>query len=350
MDTLKNYTFLPWLRQGIAAEIPVTDKLGSDGSATLPERAELSVSFNVNGQPVSKQVQLLGPGDVVGINPRAVVKTEPRNFVTDFEANYLPYIEFYEEDFPWRFTPAKAANVLEQSRLRPWIFLIVLAEDEFDEKSASGPLGAFEIKEEVDPNKLFPSKKQSWAWAHVHVSQNIIGNKLQTTTNQDARLVEQNLEHTLGINSDNASSRLLCPRKLRESYCLSCLRNPGLRNRAVSGIGIGHPRGIDGQLASGVPVNDFIRFIIVGLSAPEPKAILNSWLICLNRDPWINAWVFATWTCSNLAMRWTACRLRSTSWVWKGRLRALKRNLFRYSGRQRIPILKILPRARREIF
>ena len=127
MDTLKNYTFLPWLRQGISAEIPVTDDLGKDGPGPAAERAEVSVSFKVNGQSVAKQVQLLGPGDVVGINSRAVVKTEPRHWVTDFEANYLPYIEFYEEDFPWRFTPAKAASGLEQSRLRPWIFLTVLA-------------------------------------------------------------------------------------------------------------------------------------------------------------------------------------------------------------------------------
>ena len=62
------------------------------------ERAAVAVSFDVNGQPISKNVEVLGPGDVVGINPRAIVKTEPRNWVTDFESNYLPYIEFYEED------------------------------------------------------------------------------------------------------------------------------------------------------------------------------------------------------------------------------------------------------------
>ncbi|HEX2928968.1 MAG TPA: hypothetical protein VHV54_04600, partial [Candidatus Binatia bacterium] len=75
MDTLRNYTFLPWLRQGISADIPVTDKLGKDGPS-MPERAGVSVNFKVNGEPVSKQVQLLGPGDIVGLNPRVVVKTE----------------------------------------------------------------------------------------------------------------------------------------------------------------------------------------------------------------------------------------------------------------------------------
>jgi len=248
MDILNNYTFLPWLRQGISAEIPVTDDLGSDSPGLAPERAEVLVSFKVNGQPVSKQVQLLGPGDVVGINPRAVVKTEPRNWVTDFEANYLPYIEFYEEDFPWRFTPAKAASGLEQSRLRPWIFLIVLAEDEFDEKKVSGPLAAFEIKEE--PNRLFPDKEQSWAWAHVHINQNVIGDKLQTSTEQEARVVEQNLANTLGINPDNASSRLLSPRKLQENTAYHAFVIPAFETGRLAGLGLEIPADIDGQQAS----------------------------------------------------------------------------------------------------
>ncbi len=124
-DPLRSYTFLPWLRQGIAAEI----KDEVDG----PQRASVDVSFRVGTEAIAKTVQLFGPGDVIGINPRAIVKTEPRNWITDFEANYLPYIEFYEEDFPWRFTPVRPEDVLVQSKLRPWIVLIVLTEDEFED-------------------------------------------------------------------------------------------------------------------------------------------------------------------------------------------------------------------------
>src|SRR6185436_2613501 len=218
MDTLRNYTFLPWTRQGIAAEIPVADELGVPGTGPGAERAEVSVRFKVNGQEIAKQVQVLGPGDVIGINPRAIVKTDPRNWVTDFESNYLPYIEFYEEDFPWRFTPAKAANGLTESRLRPWIFLVILKEEEFVEQKASGPLPAFAIKDELDPASFFPGIEQSWAWAHVHVSQNVIGSTLlQTATEAQVRAVEQNLEQSLRINADVASSRLLSPRKLEKN-------------------------------------------------------------------------------------------------------------------------------------
>lgn len=250
MAILNNYTFLPWLRQGISAKIFVTDDLGSDSPDLTSERAQILVSFKVNDQAVSKQVQLLGPGDVVGINPRAVVKTEPRDWVTDFEANYLPYIEFYEEDFPWRFTPAKAANDLEQSRLRPWIFLIVLAEDEFEEKKVSGPLAAFQIKEGLDPEELFPNKEQSWAWAHVHINQNVIGDQLQTRSEEEARVVEQNLANTLRINPDNASSRLLSPRKLKENTAYHAFVIPAFETGRLAGLGLEIPAGSGGQQAS----------------------------------------------------------------------------------------------------
>ena len=38
-------------------------------------------------------------------------------------------IEFYDEDFPWRYTPAAP----DGGKLRPWIALIVLKETEFTE-------------------------------------------------------------------------------------------------------------------------------------------------------------------------------------------------------------------------
>lgn len=232
-DTLKNYTFLPWLRQGLAAGITVEDNLGGPGTAA--ERAPLAVSFTVSSESVSKTPHLLGPGDVVGINPRAIVKTEPRNFITDFEANYLPYIEFYEEEFPWRFTPARAKGNLDRSQLRPWIFLIVLTEDEFEEKGVIGPLPAIKIKDSVE----FPPLDETWAWAHVHINRNVIGDTLLRTDNADqVRGVEQKLENLLGQNPDNASSRLLCPRKLKENTAYHAFVIPTFETGRRAGLGL----------------------------------------------------------------------------------------------------------------
>jgi len=243
VDTSKNYTFLPWLRQGLAAGINEPDNHGDPTPS--PARSSITVNFLVTtsqpgsvGEPVLKKPQLLGPGDIIGINPRAIVKTEPRNFITDFEANYLPYIEFYEEDFPWRFTPAKAAGNNDQ--LRPWIFLMVLTEEEFDEKGLVGPLPAFEIKADVgDPEKLFPRHDETWAWAHVHVSRNVIGDDLLRTADPDqVRGVEQQLENLLAGNPDNACSRLLCPRKLKENTAYHAFVIPAFETGRRAGLGL----------------------------------------------------------------------------------------------------------------
>lgn len=248
VDTLKNYTFLPWLRAGIAAEIAEPDNLGVPGDA--PERASVEVSFIVGSEPVSKTAHLLGPGDIVGINPRAIVKTEPRNWITDFEANYLPYIEFYEEDFPWRFTPANA-QALEPGKLRPWIFLLVLTEDEFQEKPASGPLRAFEIKQPLNPQQFFPKIDQTYLWAHAHINQNVIGEgSLRASQPDQVRGVEQKLADTLRSNRDNASSRLLCPRKLKENTAYHAFVIPAFETGRLAGLGMEIPEGINGQKAS----------------------------------------------------------------------------------------------------
>ena len=254
VDTLKNYTFLPWLRQGIAADIAVPDHLGLRDVATgelkpAPQRVSVNVSFKIAAEPIGKTAQLFGPGDVIGINPMAIVKTEPRNWITDFEANYLPYIEFYEEDFPWRFTPAKAPDA-DLTKLRPWILLIVLAEDEFDEGGTGGPLPVVEIKESVPLDRIFPPVVQSWAWAHVHVSQNVISaDVLQAATPAAVDVVEQNLASTLAVNRDNASSRLLCPRKLKENTAYHAFVVPAFETGRRAGLGI-EIGTVNGQQAS----------------------------------------------------------------------------------------------------
>ena len=55
--------------------------------------------------------QLYGAGDIIGIESRAIVRTEPRHWITNFETNYLPFIEFYEEDLASGFVMLLMAGV-----------------------------------------------------------------------------------------------------------------------------------------------------------------------------------------------------------------------------------------------
>lgn len=207
MNNIANYTFLPWLRQGIANQI--------NGQTGV--RATIAINLTLTGEKVGggsetkpeieRDIEIYGPGDIVGIDQRAIIKTEPRNWITNFEPNYLPYIEFYDEDFPWRYSPTTPTG----HRLWPWIMLIVLKENEFvDGKNIKDrPLPYFTIKGDVP----LPPSDQLWAWAHIHVNKNIIGTDIETNNSED---IQSKLGVVLRADPDMAYSRIVCPRKLEE--------------------------------------------------------------------------------------------------------------------------------------
>jgi len=231
------YSFLPWLRQGIATSIKKIDPLGSGGSGQ-GERASIEIALTINedtANPISNTVQLLGPGDITGIDSRAVVRTDPRHFITDFEPNYLPLIEFCDGDFPWRYTPATAKF---KHLLRPWICLIVLTEDEFErDKTFPGPLPIIELK---DPAAGLPKATETWAWAHVHVNDDL-GTMGQTGIDQAIA----NLENLLQENPDIAISRLVCPRKLKPNTTYNAFVIPTFESGRLAGLGQELPEDID---------------------------------------------------------------------------------------------------------
>ncbi|MDE2389165.1 MAG: hypothetical protein KGN35_08825, partial [Betaproteobacteria bacterium] len=232
------YTFLPWLRQGVANNIQ-----SADLDASVKTRASVAVSLSIKGSggeggnvaaPVNKNVALYGPGDIIGIESRAVVKTEPLNWITNFEPNYLCHIEFYDEDFPWRYTPAAPAG----SRLRPWVTLVVLTEAEFAEGgNISGkPLPFIDIK--ANPlATVFPKAEELWAWAHVHVNKNIAGNQ-DAPQAPDIDTALSQLQSVLAQNADEAYSRIVCPRKLTPNERYHAFLIPTFETGRLAGLGM----------------------------------------------------------------------------------------------------------------
>ena len=235
------YSFLPWLRQGLANQITAADldpdvKTRPQITVELALRGDKLDGSGVDTLPVVKNIALFGPGDIAGIDRRSIVRTEPRDGITNFEPNYLVCIEFYDEDFPWRYTPA--APDLAKRRLRPWLTLLVLKDDgtEFSEgQSVTGkPLPYIDVP---NPN-VFPRADELWAWAHVHVNRSLAAGDAEFVS-EDMDAVIPRLSALLGENADLAYSRLICPRKLSANTGYHAVLIPTFEVGRRAGLGLG---------------------------------------------------------------------------------------------------------------
>jgi hypothetical protein len=236
MSALPTYSFLPWLRQGIANTIAT-----SDGDAGVKTRASVHVELQLSGDPVgggaeltqtvAQDIALYSPGDIIGIDERAVVRTEPRHWITNFEANYLPAVDFYDEDFAWRYTPAAA----DGTKLRPWVALVALEESEFEEGTnvANRPLPFITIADA----SVLPPADELWAWAHVHFNQSLSADPDELVS-PDMSAVLPRAQAILAQNPDLAYARLLCPRRLKDNTPYHAFVVPTFETGRLAGLGL----------------------------------------------------------------------------------------------------------------
>ena len=132
------YSFLPWLRQGIANTIDRGRRRHVRATRARPARraARSPATRSAAGTALSADLR---PGRRALRAGRRGRHRRPRSWSAPSRATGSPTssrttcrsIEFYDEDFPWRYTPAAPSG--DQLRLRPWIALVVLTEDEFAE-------------------------------------------------------------------------------------------------------------------------------------------------------------------------------------------------------------------------
>jgi hypothetical protein len=223
---LGSYAFLPWLRRGMATEIARVDGTGPDAPrASVP----VELDFNNGDLSASASLDLLGPGEVTGIDPRAVIRTWPASGASEAESNGFPLVEFDQSDLPWRYTPAKATAT---DRLRPWICLIVLAPEDIASYTPAGPKQRLPVVR-VSSAQALPNLAQSWAWAHTQAA------GVKSVSAQDAAAI-------LAANPHTMLSRLLSPRRLDPQIPYRAFVVPAFERGRLAGLGQPVPDTLDG--------------------------------------------------------------------------------------------------------
>jgi len=200
--TQANLSFVPWVRQGLAASISNADAIQPPKPGTfIPVTASVPITLKVNETALASEatVHLRGPADVVGIDVHQIVRTEPRPGSSNFESNLFPSIEFDRPDFPWLFTPAKATT---DAKLRPWLCLVVVRKQAGVTlgSSVGAPLAMLEIDDPAKPSAELPDLADCWAWAHTQAA------PLDNSVGEVRKALEGATELSL--------SRLVCPRIL----------------------------------------------------------------------------------------------------------------------------------------
>ncbi len=181
--------FLPHVREGIVA----TTTAGARAEAAVGVRLE---SPGRQARDVSRVMTLLGPGDVVAIDPRQVLRVTPASGTRDAEPEFFPSIEFDAPDLPWTYSPIVPSG----ARVLTWIALIVV-EATPDVSIVPGQQGQSPLMLRLPPavaSRELPDLADRWAWAHAQV----------------ACAGVTDIAQTLASHPDRTLSRLLSPRRL----------------------------------------------------------------------------------------------------------------------------------------
>src|SRR5215212_10212127 len=167
MSNSAYYNFISYIREGFSNTITEKDILGvsdSDGSPLVEFTAQVYLNGDTTTPKHNLPVTLAGPGEITGISEKVIIKKAPVPGDVNFSPTFVPFIEFYSPDFPWRFTHAAPADGDDDhaKRLRPWLTLVTLEEEEFTILApvAEGLPSRFKLNNIANLSKVIPSEKE----------------------------------------------------------------------------------------------------------------------------------------------------------------------------------------------
>jgi hypothetical protein len=255
-------TFLPWVQSALLNGIPAQTAQSTSLRPTLDLKATLAVDASTQNTltVAATTAEIYGPGDVLGLNQRAILTTVPQPGAVGFSPLQLAAIDFKEEDLPWRYSmltaPAVAATattVALAAAPLPWCLLLVLEASEYDPQPLAGqPLPSIKVKDSATtPNLAYPSRneQQQKLWAHVQINASLGSNGVAGNPNAvppipdrppnlpTADEIKDFLNVTLPRNPDFAYSRVLCPRRLRQNTAYHAFLVPAIEAGRLAGLG-----------------------------------------------------------------------------------------------------------------
>jgi hypothetical protein len=224
------YTFTRWMRSGLAASLGAQPQ--TSGSARRPK---LTMGVEVSGEAIPQpqvatvDLDVLGPGDVRGIDERQVIRTFPVPGTLDFEPSYHAHVEFDRHDLPWLFTPFGPAGVNTLRpwpfgrgvvyTLRPWITLVVVEQGADAKLEPTLPLPTLTV---TGPEVAeLPALDQAHAWAHTQITGDTSAGAEEIANNEPERIL----------------SRLICPRVLDPDKAYIACVVPTFAIGALGGLG-----------------------------------------------------------------------------------------------------------------
>ena len=225
---------LPNLRKGLSKDISLD--LVKEGDIRPSFKVDLGLSVNKAGEKddegnlswskyeksedFSRDFFLIGPVDIRAISNRAISQVVPADKSSGFSNGYMPYVEFYEEDFPWRYTPSQSS-----ANLKPWLMLLACKNNEYTVHTDNLGYRRVElfISDEKTYSEIFPAKDIFHLQAHVQVT------------------TPDNVTDPLGYvqnNPDDGVSRLFTSRKLEPFTYYTMFLVPAFELGRRSGIGL----------------------------------------------------------------------------------------------------------------
>ena len=169
---------LPNLRKGLSKNIEqnLTDQNGFRAGFML--RADFkgvkssddsSASVKTDSITRERKFILAGPADIKAVNQAAISQVVPVHNSSGYSKDYMPYVEFYEEDFPWRYTPLPSSD-----KLKPWLLLLACKSADGDVPSEyvikTDSQGFKSVAIPPSDNTLYPSYEEFHKLAHVQIT------------------------------------------------------------------------------------------------------------------------------------------------------------------------------------